>query len=52
VRDLAVTPAFLGRYPGATLAALQRRGDLREVQRADGPAADFVAVFRIEPQGR
>jgi hypothetical protein len=52
VRYLVVTPAFLGRYPGATLAALQRRGDLREVQRADGPAADFVAVFRIEPQGR
>ena len=52
VRYLAVTPAFLGRYPGATLEALQRRADLREVHRSGVPPADYVALFRIEPQGR
>lgn len=47
VRYLAVTPAFLARYPGATLEALQRRADLREAHRSGGPA-DYVAVFSIE----
>ena len=52
VRYLTVTPALLARYPGATLDALERRADLREVHRTGVPPGDYVAVFRIEPQGR
>ena len=52
VRYLTVTPALLGQYPGATIEALERRADLREVHRSGRPPADYVAVFRIEPQGR
>ena len=44
--------ALLGQYPGATIEALERRADLREVHRSGRPPADYVAVFRIEPQGR
>jgi hypothetical protein len=52
VRYLVVTPAFLGRFPGATLEALRRRPDLRAAHLTGDPAAEFVAVFEIEPYGR
>lgn len=52
VRYLTVTPAFLAGYPGATLDALERRPELREVHRTGVPPGDYVAVFRLEPQDR
>jgi hypothetical protein len=51
VRYLTVTPGLLAGFPGATLDALRRRADLREVHTSGGPE-DYVTIFRIEPQGR
>jgi len=52
VRYLVVTPAFLARYPGATLATLSRRSDIRQAHLTGDPAAEFVAIFAIEPPSR
>jgi len=52
VRYLAVTPAFLALYPGATLQGLEQRADLREVHRTGDPRGEYVALFRIEPNSR
>ena len=52
VRYLAVTPAFLAQYPGASLEVLERRADLREVHRSGEAQGDYVALFRIEPRAQ
>jgi hypothetical protein len=52
VRYLVVTPRFLAGYPGATLDALARRSDIRPAHLTGDPAADYVAIFRLEPPAR
>jgi hypothetical protein len=49
VRYLAVTPALLKRHPPVTLADLDRRPHLRRVHLTGDPHADFVVVYRLEP---
>jgi hypothetical protein len=52
VRYLVVTPALLAGFPGATLAGLRQRPDIRLAHLTGDAAADFVAVFEIVPKGR
>ena len=49
VRYLAVTPAFLARYPAASLGAIEARPHYRLVHFTGDRAGDFVAIFELSP---
>lgn len=51
VSYFVVTPDLLAAFPGLTLAELERRPHLERVHLTGDPAADFVAIFRIRPEG-
>ena len=51
VRYLAVTPAFLARYPGATLEAIEARPGYKLVHFTGPRDGDFVAVFELRGPG-
>jgi hypothetical protein len=46
-----VTPNLLATFPGLTLADLEARSHLERVHMTGDPAGDFVAIFRIRPEG-
>lgn len=47
ISHLVVTPAMLERYPGASLARLDRAPRLRRVFRTPPEEADFVALYEL-----
>jgi hypothetical protein len=51
VRYVVVTPAFLARYPGATLDALEARAGYRLVHFTGARDGDFVALFELAGGG-
>jgi hypothetical protein len=47
VRYVAVTPAFLARYPGATLEGIEARAGYRLVHFTGARDGDYVALFEL-----
>jgi hypothetical protein len=47
VRYVAVTPAFLARYPGTTLESIEARAGYRLVHFTGARGGDFVALFEL-----
>lgn len=51
VQYFLVTPELLTTFPGLTLADLESRPHLERVSITGDPGGDFVAIFRIRPEG-